>query len=111
MAKDWVGNNNSTYTCLGASNHSEKDRQEDDYYATDPAAVDKLLTVEKPYPFVWECACGEGHLSKKLKSLGYIVVSTDLIDRGFGKSAVDFLRQRSLPPPIRFIRHYHKPAV
>ena len=31
---------------------------------------------------VWECACGEGHLSKELQKQGYQVYSSDLIDRG-----------------------------
>ena len=34
---------------------------------------------------VWECACGEGHISKVLESHGYNVVSTDLVYRGYGR--------------------------
>lgn len=30
-----------------ASNHSNYERQKDDFYATDPIAIDKLLMVEK----------------------------------------------------------------
>lgn len=100
MAKDWVGNYNSIYKTLGASSHSGGERENNDYYATDPVAIDKLLTVEKPFPTIWECACGEGHLSKRLKEYGYIVISTDLIDRGFSTSGVDFLKQSSLPSPL-----------
>ena len=58
---DWVGNGNSVYKTLGASNHTDKEREKDDYYATDPIAIDKLLTVERPNENVWECACGAGH--------------------------------------------------
>ena len=46
MSKDWTGSANSTWVTLGASNHSEKDRQEDDYYATHPIAMVKLLERE-----------------------------------------------------------------
>lgn len=42
---------------------------------------------------IWECACGEGHLSERLEEHGYNVLSTDLIDRGFGRGGVDFLKQ------------------
>lgn len=33
---------------------------------------------------VWECSCGQGHLSEVLNKNGYNVKSTDLIDRGYG---------------------------
>ena len=81
--KDWTGNKNSIYKTLGASNHTDKEREVNDYYATSPIAIDKLLTVEKPTKFIWECACGEGHLSERLKEFGYEVYSSDLIDWGY----------------------------
>jgi len=43
LSKDWTGNNKSIYTTLGASNHTEKEREENDYYATEPVAIDVLL--------------------------------------------------------------------
>lgn len=90
---DWVGNRNSVYKTLGASNHTDKEREKDDYYATDPIAIDKLLTVERPNENVWECACGAGHLSERLKEHGYNVLSTDIIDRGYSDTykLLDFL--------------------
>lgn len=101
MGKDWTGNYKSTFAALGASNHTEHDRQTEDYYATDPKAIDKLLSVETPYPVIWECACGEGHLSSRLKQFGYTVHSSDLIDRGYsdGKE-VNFLTASSLPENV-----------
>ena len=82
---------------VGASNHTDKERVQDDYYATDPAAIDYLLSGgAKLSHNLWECACGEGHLSKKLTELGYNVTSTDLIYRGFGVGGVDFLQQTSV---------------
>ena len=42
---------------------------------------------------IWECACGEGHLSKVLEEHGFEVISTDLIYRGFGDpEPLDFLK-------------------
>jgi len=32
MTKDWKGNTKTTFTTLGASNHSDKERQAQDYY-------------------------------------------------------------------------------
>ena len=40
-SKDWSGNVNSVWKTLGASNHTENEREADDYYATDPIAIDK----------------------------------------------------------------------
>ena len=85
-SKDWSGNVNSVWKTLGASNHTENEREADDYYATDPIAIDKLLEVEKPHRFIWECACGGGHLSERLTERGY---------RGYAKQhlVLDFLKQ------------------
>lgn len=90
--KDWTGNSNSIFKTLGASNHTDKEREKDDYYATDPIAIDLLLMKEKPSENVWECACGEGHMAKKLEEHGYKVFCTDLVDRGYGLGLVDFLK-------------------
>lgn len=79
--KDWLGNKNSIYKTLGASNHTDKERELNDYYATDPIAIDKLLKVERPNKSIWECACGENHLSHRLEELGYNVFKTDIIKR------------------------------
>ena len=90
--KDWTGNKNSIFKMLGASNHTDKDREADDYYATDPIAIDLLLLKEKPSINIWECACGEGHLSRALEARGYNVLSTDLKNRGYEDTGiVDFL--------------------
>mgnify|MGYP003334265481 FL=1 len=91
MNKDWTGNSNSIYKTLGASNHTDKDRQNEDYYATEPKAAKLLLGLETFSPNIWECACGEGHLSKIFTDAGYNVKSTDLMDRGFGENGIDFL--------------------
>lgn len=81
----------SLFVTLGASNHTDTDREINDYYATDPKALELLLEQESFSNDVWECACGEGHLSEVLINNGYKVKSTDLIDRGYGIGGVDFL--------------------
>lgn len=94
MAKDWNGNYNSVFKTLGASSHTKDDREENDYYATDPTTLIPLLKKEKINHDVWECACGEGHLSKELINNGFQVKSTDLINRGYGVGGVDFLKSK-----------------
>lgn len=90
--KDWVGGFRGVFTTLGAENHSDKEREVNDYYATDPKALDLFLPAFKPNRKIWEPSCGEGHLSKRLEEFGFDVLSTDLVDRGYGKSGVDFFK-------------------
>lgn len=61
-------------------------REKNDFYATNPHALEIAMPVFKNilHKNVWECACGQGHLSEVLKSNKYNVKSTDLIDRGYG---------------------------
>ena len=92
MQKDWTGNKKSTFVTLGASNHTDHERAEYDYYATEPKAIDFLLQVEKFEGTIWENCCGEGHLSKRMAELGLDVISTDLIDRGYGEGNKDFFK-------------------
>lgn len=122
--KDWTGNKKSTFVMLGASNHSEKERENNDYYATDPKALEIFLDKLKEdgirlHNYIWECACGEGHLSKVLEKHGYKVWSTDLIDRGYGKGNTDFLK--SIPnewvgdiltnPPYKHAKQFVEKAM
>jgi hypothetical protein len=96
MSKDWTGNGNSIFKTLGASNHTDKERESQDYYATDPIAIDKLEAVYNIPAYVWECACGQGHLSLRLHDYGHGVFSTDIVNIGLGKVA-DFLQQKEMP--------------
>lgn len=86
-------NKQSIYNTIGASNHTQKEREENDYYATDPLAIDKLLQVEKPFSHIWECAAGGGHLAKRLKEQGYKVTTSDIIERDYKLDFIqDFLK-------------------
>lgn len=94
--KDWTGNKKTTFVQLGASNHSLTEREINDYYATDPNSLNIFLKALKRdniklHNKIWECACGNGHLSKLLETKGYEVLSTDLVDRGYGIGNIDFL--------------------
>ena len=96
MDKDWTGNSRSAHATLGARNYALEDRQVDDYYATQPQAAHFLMAEEKFSPLIWECACGEGHLSEEFKKAGYTVFSSDLVDRGYGL-VQDFLLTEAPP--------------
>lgn len=92
MSEDWTGNHHSIFSTLGASNHSDYERVNHDFYSTDPKAINYLLHYEKFNKNIWECACGNGNLSKRLEKYGYDVLSTDIVYRGFGKGKVNFLK-------------------
>lgn len=115
---DWTGNKNSIYTTLGASNHTEADRETNDFYATDPKAMELLLDMEEFSPEIWECACGAGHLSKVLENKGYTVYSTDLVDRGYGHGGIDFLSLQTefngdiiTNPPYKYAKEFVEHAL
>ena len=99
MTKDWIGNKRSVFSILGASNHSETDRQSEDYYATSPLAIDKLASKFEIPKKVLEPCCGEGHLSERLKELGHEVWSYDIVDRGYGE-VQNFFEMLTLPDSL-----------
>lgn len=74
----------------GATKRKSK-KGEGDWWAPEPWAVDALVDKEEFEGQVWECACGDGRLSRRLQHHGLDVVSSDLYDRGFGERE-DFLR-------------------
>lgn len=111
---DWTGNTNSIFKTLGASSHCDDDRADNDFYATEPKAIELLLEKETFSTHIWECACGMGHLSKVLINKGYKVFSSDLVYRGYGVGGCDFLKQRGKPfqgdivtnPPYKFAAEF-----
>lgn len=78
-----------------------EDREKDHFYPTPEPATLALLKAERFTPKVWECACGDGAISRLLEAAGHEVISTDLMDRGYGAARIDFLmEQRLLAPSI-----------
>lgn len=93
MGKESSRNSHGMFVCNGASNHSDGERQADDYYATEPKATELLLGVEKFNHTIWECACGGGHISEVLKKHGHNVFSSDIVNRGYEETSIlDFLK-------------------
>lgn len=98
--KEWKGNSNSAHAAIAAHRGGgESMRQEDDFYTTDPKAIEALINAPVvDYKqitqrslsnckgdcgfFIWECAAGNGNLSNWLKQNSYNVVASDLKYRG-----------------------------
>lgn len=117
--KDWTGNKRTTFATLGASSHSEHDREENDYYATDPKTIAPLFEVENFSDMIWEPACGGGHLAKEMEE-NYCksVLSTDLVYRGYGTGDIDFLASTDAwngdiitNPPYKFAQEFVEHAM
>nr|DAI40173.1 MAG TPA: adenine-specific methyltransferase [Caudoviricetes sp.] len=118
MAKDWVGGSAAVFKTLGASNHTDAERQREDYYATEPKATEWLCKLERFEGRILEPSCGEGHMSRVLEAAGYEVVSRDLVDRGYGEVA-DFLAIDNLAwdgnivtnPPYKYAQQFVEKAL
>ena len=112
---DWTGNASGVWKTAGASNHAAGERERDDYYATEPSAVDKLLAVEQPHSLIWECAAGGGHLARRLTERGFEVYASDICGRGYPLDVrLDFLTANWFDIPRggeRFIRYSDESAL
>ena len=89
---------------LGSTAHSEEDREETDFYATDPDSLTHFLnriTLDNIHlnKHLWENACGMGHLAEVLQERGHHVLCTDILDRGWSDALLDFTR---IPTSLKF---------
>lgn len=98
--KDWKGNSNSAHAAIAAKKPgSTTIRETDDFYATDPRAIEVLFNApcysytqvtelylkkakNDSYFYFWEPAAGNGNLSNWLRDNGYHTIASDLKYRG-----------------------------
>jgi len=84
----------ATYNLNGGFKPTMKrfaDLEGPDFFPTPPWATFALIDNESFKGDIWECACGNGAMSKVLEETGCPVQSSDLYDRGYGDVGVDFL--------------------
>jgi hypothetical protein len=62
-----------------------------DFFPTPAWATFALIDNEKFDGDIWECACGDGSMTRVLEQTSKTVFSSDLFDRGFGQTGIDFL--------------------
>lgn len=79
-----------------------------DFYPTPPWATYALIENEPFKGDIWECACGDGSMSKVLEETGNPVHSSDLYDRGYGESNIDFLSSTKIVDNIITNPPYNK---
>ena len=68
-------------------------REKDDFYVTPPKTTRALLDIFPLEGSILEPACGDGRMAEVLKDYypNNEIISTDLIDRGYGQGGIDFL--------------------
>lgn len=109
-------NKKTVFSNIGASNHSNYEREKNDYYSTDPKAITllhKYGLLDKDVPY-FETAVGGGNLAKELERLGYNVTrAIDLYDRGYGETGKDFFKENEVfkgntitNPPYKHINRW-----
>jgi hypothetical protein len=84
----------TTYNLNGGFKPTNKrfaDLDGPDFFPTPAWATMALIENEEFSGEIWEPACGDGSMARILERTGCQVVATDLYDRGFGESGVDFL--------------------
>jgi len=98
---------------------NHKERQQNDFYATPSEEVENILKHEDLIGTVLEPACGKGHISKMISENK--LISTDLIDRGYGICELDFLSDKYpygdnidtiiTNPPFKLIEEFVNKAI
>ena len=71
-----------------------------DFFPTPRWATFALIDNENFSGDIWECACGDGSMSRVLEETGRSIQSTDLYERGYGEAGHDFLEARQRMPNI-----------
>lgn len=87
-----------------AGGNSTTEKADNDFYSTDPSTVRLFLDVAKDefenVNLIWENAAGDGNISKTLPEyFNSSIISTDLVDRGFCFSGIDFLNDNMSHKP------------
>ena len=103
------------FSQLGASNHSKQDRHEQDFYATEQWAVEKLLEYEPLQRNILEPSVGNGNIATVLTNKGHNVLALDIIDRGYPNTIVTDFMEYNAPilgydvvcnPPYKFAQEH-----
>lgn len=106
------------FVCNGDSSHATEDREENDFYATEPRAVTELLERETFSKTILEPCVGKGHIANVLIGGGYECIAKDIVDRGFPKTEImDFLTISEnkydivTNPPYKFCKEFVEHAL
>ncbi len=105
------------FNCIGATNHSNKTREKDDFYSTPKIATEEIIKRIKFEGNILEPACGTGAISKILsKTLSNEIISKDKVYRGYGEQK-DFFEETErydniiTNPPFKYAKEFIEKAL
>ena len=107
----------SEWLSIVGSSRNNWDREENDFYPSPSHTIDDLLRFEDFDWLIREPACGNGAMSKRLIELWKTVNSSDLIDRWYWRTWIDFLKDFSganciiTNPPYKIWQEFIKHAM
>lgn len=93
----------ATYNLNGGFKPTSKrfaDLSGPDFYPTPRWATFALIESEQFVGDIWEPACGDGAMSDVLAQTGNTIISSDLYDRGYGESGLDYLTTKRRAPNV-----------
>lgn len=73
---------------IRSTNKRNKNSEINDYYATDPKAIDELLRFENFKKDILEPCVGGGHLAQRLNDYGFQVRGFDIVDRCYPNTVI-----------------------
>jgi hypothetical protein len=91
---------------------AKENRRALDYYPTPPDCIIALMEFLKLEPCtIWEPACGQGHMSKVLKSYGHEVFESDIAD-GLDFFELDYVVDAIITnPPFMIAEEFIKKSL
>lgn len=106
-------------TAILANGNINNNRRALDFYPTPIEVTIALMDFLdlKERIIIWECACGDGAMSKVIESYGHSVLSSDVNDTGYGEADTSFLTNNKTAdaiitnPPFNLSEQFIKKAV
>lgn len=78
----------------GYEKAAARERSEDDFDRTPPAAIQALIHHEgarlRQFPAIWDPSAGDGRIVRALEEEGFTVIASDMVDRGAGYEVRNF---------------------
>jgi hypothetical protein len=96
-----AGSARGLFRATGNVAKAEVPRERDDFYPTPPEPTRALLHAEaerlRDFPAIWEPAVGDGAMRREIEAAGWVVLGSDLVQRGAADHVGDFFAFDAAP--------------